>query len=286
MAARLNVDESKLMGTLKATVCKNMSDEEVMAYTVVCNEYNLNPFIREIFAFPAKGGGIVPVVSVDGWIKILNQHPAMDGIEFAWEYDAKGELSSCTSIIWRKDRSRPVKVTEYYSECVRNTDPWKMKHRMLRHKALKEGGRVAFGFSGIFDEDEARDLVVEIEPPKISVATAAASTPARERKPRTIEAQPGAIATNPESAQPAATPTSDTEIAERSLQDRLADLVTGEGCTFDHFTITARELNMLTGADVDAGSFAELSDDLCKRCLAAHRGLKTALKVAKEGLAK
>jgi hypothetical protein len=30
-----------------------------------------------------------------------------------------------------------------------------MEHRMLRHKATIQGARVAFGFSGITDEDEA-----------------------------------------------------------------------------------------------------------------------------------
>jgi hypothetical protein len=34
-----------------------------------------------------------------------------------------------------------------------------MPMRMLRHKAIKESGRVAFGFSGITDEDEAGDII-------------------------------------------------------------------------------------------------------------------------------
>ena len=49
-------------------------------------------------------------------------------------------------------------MTEYYSECVRSTDPWKMKHRMLRHKALIQAARYAFGFSGIYDEDEGAKI--------------------------------------------------------------------------------------------------------------------------------
>ena len=62
-------------------------------------------------------------------------------------------------MVYRKDRSRPTKVTEYFAECARATEPWKQfPRRMLRHKAVKEAVRVAFGISGITDEDEARDI--------------------------------------------------------------------------------------------------------------------------------
>lgn len=159
MAERLNLEPGKMMETLKHTVFKNATDHELAALVVVANEFGLSPFLKEIYAFPAKGGGIVPVISVDGWTKLANQHPQMDGLEFEWEHDEKtGALISCTAIIYRKDRTRPVKVTEYLEECRRPTDPWKMVHRMLRHKALIQCSRVAFGFSGAYDEDEGRDF--------------------------------------------------------------------------------------------------------------------------------
>lgn len=166
MASRLNVDPSKLHGTLKATVFKNASDEELLALVVVANEYRLNPLTKEIYAFPAKGGGIVPVVSVDGWISMVNDHPAMDGMEFDDHHD-EGKLVAVTCRIFRKDRQRPIEVTEYLSECKRQTDAWKMEHRMLRHKALIQCARYAFGFSGVTDEDEAADTPAmrDVTPP-------------------------------------------------------------------------------------------------------------------------
>lgn len=158
MAARLNVEESSLLKTLKETVCKGCSDAELIAFSVVANEYNLNPFIKEIYAFPAKGGGLIPVISIDGWISMVNDHPQMDGMEFEMNANEKGDLESCTCTIFRKDRSRPIIVTEYLSECRRPTEPWKMEHRMLRHKSLMQCARYAFGFSGVTDEDEAEDM--------------------------------------------------------------------------------------------------------------------------------
>jgi phage recombination protein Bet len=155
MSSRLSVDPDKMLDTLKQTVFKGASNAELIALTVVSNEYGLNPFLKEIYAFPAKGGGIVPVVSVDGWISMINRQANLDGIEF--EMDEKGE--ACTCRIYVKDRSRPVVVTEYLSECARKSEPWTaMPKRMLRHKSLIQCARVAFGFSGIYDEDEAAKI--------------------------------------------------------------------------------------------------------------------------------
>jgi phage recombination protein Bet len=157
MAGKFNVDPAKLLSTLKNTVFKGASDDELMSLVIVANEYGLNPLTKEIYAFPAKGGGIVPVVSIDGWLRMMNDHPQFDGIEFEF-CESDGKLISCTAMIYRKDRKHPTSVTEYLGECRRNTDPWKMEHRMLRHKATIQCARVAFGFSGITDEDEAERI--------------------------------------------------------------------------------------------------------------------------------
>lgn len=159
MAARYSLEPDKLFATLKATVFKGASNEELVALVVVSNEYKLNPFLKQIYAFPDKRGGIVPVVSVDGWLRIVNDQDALDGVEFEWEWDDKGKPVSCTGIIWVKGRSKPVRIPEYFEECQRNTDPWRqMPRRMLRHKALIQAARVAFGLGGVFDEDEAADI--------------------------------------------------------------------------------------------------------------------------------
>ena len=158
MAAKINVDPAKLHATLKATVFKGASDEELLALVVVAKTYGLNPLLKELYAFPAKGGGIVPVVSIDGWVSMVNGHAQMDGMDFEEHYSEAGKLEAITCQLWRKDRSRPISVTEHLSECKRSTEPWKMEHRMLRHKALMQCARYAFGFSGVTDEDEAADI--------------------------------------------------------------------------------------------------------------------------------
>jgi phage recombination protein Bet len=109
MAERFGVDPDKMMGTLKATAFKGeVSNEQMMALLVVADSYGLNPWTKEIYAFPDKNNGIVPVVGVDGWSRIINSHPQFDGIDFEQDAD------SCTCTIHRKDRGHPIRVTEYF----------------------------------------------------------------------------------------------------------------------------------------------------------------------------
>lgn len=167
MAQKFNMDPRAFEATVRSTVMPSQhTNEQFAALMMVAKEYDLNPLTKEIYAFPAKGGGIVPVVSIDGWVNLVNSHPACDGFEFEFEH-ADGKLVSCTCKMYRKDRSRPVTVTEYLAECKRNTDPWKMEHRMLRHKAMIQAARYAFGFSGIYDEDEGSKIAEmrDVTPP-------------------------------------------------------------------------------------------------------------------------
>lgn len=165
MAERFGVDPDKMMGTLKATAFKGeVSNEQMMALLVVADSYGLNPWTKEIYAFPDRNHGIVPVVGVDGWSRIINSNPNFDGMEFV-----DGELNDKKVPQWiecrmhRKDRSHPVAVREYFAEVFRDVGPWKSHpRRMLRHKAMIQCARLAFGFVGIFDEDEAERIREEI----------------------------------------------------------------------------------------------------------------------------
>jgi phage recombination protein Bet len=215
MADKFGMEPNAFEATVRATCMrpdKNgrvPSREEFAAFLLVAKEYDLNPLTKEIYAFPQKGGGIVPIVSVDGWLKLINSHPQFDGMELTDGLDAKGELASVTCSLWRKDRSRPVTMTEYLKECIRDTEPWKMKHRMLRHKALIQAARYAFGFAGIYDPDEGERIVENVDaapaipipptPPSLGVAQSAerlavnedvaGSSPASQANPKIEEIQ-------------------------------------------------------------------------------------------------
>lgn len=163
-AERLGMGDGEgLLETLKATAFKPAkvngqyvapTDAQLTALLVVANQYGLNPWTKEIYAFPDKQGGIVPVVGVDGWSRIINTNVMYDGVEFTQDAD------SCACTIWRKDRTHPTTVTEWMVECRGTMGPWLTHpYRMLRHKALIQCARLAFGFVGIYDLDEAERIM-------------------------------------------------------------------------------------------------------------------------------
>lgn len=173
-AARYGVKPKDVGEILKNTVFKGATDEQLAALLIVAEKFNLNPFTREIYAFPDKGGGIVPLVGIDGWYRIVNENPQLDGFEFNYaEKTSKvAAKENCPDwiecVIYRKDRTRPIVVREYMEECFKSgSGPWSSHpRRMLRHKAFIQAARMAFGFSGIYDEDEAQRMaearVVEV----------------------------------------------------------------------------------------------------------------------------
>ena len=246
MASRFSVEPVKLLETLRATVFQNATNEELLALTVVANQYGLNPFTREIYAFPKKGGGIQPVISIDGWLCMMNSHPQFDGIEY--EFSGEDDDTACTATVHVKGRSKPVRVTEYLTECRRNTDPWNTyPRRMLRHKTTIQAARVAFGFSGALDEDavnsgEVIDTVV---------------LPAEPKKPEP----------NP----------SDQSQDKKEPHQELADVVTSAGHTFDQFRAWLIAGKHVSDADALSG-YEDLPPTICQRLLRGKAGMIAQLK--------
>lgn len=162
MAGRLKVQEQELHNIIMNTVMPTgkyanpVTTDQFVSFLAVANEYRLNPLTKEVYAFPTKGGGIQPIVSIDGWLKIINNHAEFDGMEFEDSIGPDGGLSAVTCKIYRKDRKHPTSMTEYMIECKGTSEPWnKWPARMLRHKATIQAARYAFGLSGIIDQDEA-----------------------------------------------------------------------------------------------------------------------------------
>src|SRR6056297_1201531 len=89
MAARIGADPEELLATLQQGVFKDAKPAEFQALVITAQEYQLNPILKELYAFPAKGGGIVPIVSIDGWLKIINRQPNLDGLKVEFSEDGK-----------------------------------------------------------------------------------------------------------------------------------------------------------------------------------------------------
>ena len=175
LSERLNVPAEQLKKTLMATAfatCRN--DDEFLSAVIVANEYRLNPFTKEIYAFPSKQGGVIPIVSTDGWNKLMTTHPDYKSHEYTFSDEmetiegAKPCPVWCEVIIHKQDGSK-IAVREYLDEVYRPVfvkdgralpGPWQTHtKRMLRHKTKIQAAREAFGFGGIYDEDEGKRII-------------------------------------------------------------------------------------------------------------------------------
>lgn len=204
-ASRFNIDPDRVFDIMRATCFRQkngtVTNEQMVALLVVANQYGLNPFTKEIYAF-ADSGGIVPVVGIDGWIRLANEHPQYDGLEtqfgpyeeqtiarLGWGTEKGQKVLKRTPVygpewvtvtVHRKDRTKPTVVTEFLNECWRDTDPWNTSPgRMLRHRGIIQAFRLAFGFAGIQGEDEAEGVVMaraeelkQLEAPAVTAAQA------------------------------------------------------------------------------------------------------------------
>ena len=176
-AAKFGVDGNKMLSTLKATAFRqrdgsDISNEQMMALLVVADQYGLNPFTKEIYAFPDRNNGVIPVIGIDGWSRIINANSQFDGIEFRQSEEIIEIVGAQKCPVWiecviyRKDRNHPTVVREYLDEVYRApfkagmSGPWQTHtKRFLRHKAMIQCARIAFGYVGIYDQDEGERIL-------------------------------------------------------------------------------------------------------------------------------
>jgi hypothetical protein len=91
----------------------------------------------------------------------MQEAKAFNGYDVRWseetvEWEGKQVPSWCEITIYRRDIEHQITHREWFDEVRRNTGPWKSHpRRLLEHKTLIQTARRAFGFAGIYDEDEA-----------------------------------------------------------------------------------------------------------------------------------
>jgi hypothetical protein len=120
--------------------------KEQVAY--ITQHYQIDPLLGDI-TIHYQNGRWVPHITMDGWMKIINQHPAFCGIDFqeAQELiDGVPQWISCT--IYRQDRVIPITVREYYLELKQESSLWlEIPRRLLRFRSMQQCARLALGIS-------------------------------------------------------------------------------------------------------------------------------------------
>ncbi len=112
-------------------------------------QHRLDPKADEIDLVQYEVGQWQALITINGWAKLINAQPAFCGIEFAESKEHDGAIPrwmSCT--IYRTDRVKPITVKEYLVELKTEHPCWQvMPRRMLRHRAMQQCARLAFGIT-------------------------------------------------------------------------------------------------------------------------------------------
>nr|WP_298057453.1 recombinase RecT [uncultured Halomonas sp.] len=173
MASRYGVDSIKFWNALKTVAFRQQdgsapTDDQMLALCVVADQYGLNPMTKEIYAF-ADRGAVVPVVGVDGWVSMVTRQKDFRGVHFTYsDQMVRMPGANVDGHVWvectiTREGVGPITVREYLDEVYkppgRRAGPWQSHtKRMHRHKAFVQAARMTYGFSGIYDPDEATNI--------------------------------------------------------------------------------------------------------------------------------
>ena len=119
----------------------------ILALLRTASEHRLDPIKDEVNLTQYEDGSWQVFITVDGWSKLMNQHPAFCGIEFTESPESINNVPAWISCsIYRTDRAIPTTVREYLLEVQNDHAIWqKMPRRMLRHRVMQQCARIAFG---------------------------------------------------------------------------------------------------------------------------------------------
>ena len=123
-------------------------------------KHGLDPFADEISIHQYEDGHWQTFITIDGWSKLINNHPAFSGIGFTESTELVGGIPTWMGCaIYRNDRVVPIEVKEYLCEIQTEHSIWKdMPRRMLRHRVIAQCARLAFGVS-VPENNKVRKLV-------------------------------------------------------------------------------------------------------------------------------
>lgn len=121
--------------------------QTLLALLRIAREHDLDPLKEEVALALYDDSHWQAYITVEGYAKILNSHPAFDGITFSQSDESGNGIPFWMEcIIYRKDRSHPIVVREYFDEVKRDQAIWqKMPRRMLRHRVLQQCAKIAIG---------------------------------------------------------------------------------------------------------------------------------------------
>jgi hypothetical protein len=142
-AKALDLEETELQAWIDLQVMA--PKQTLLGLLRIARENSLDPLKEEVALALYDDSRWQSYITVEGYSRILNRHPAFDGIAFnqsAEESNGVPIWMECS--IYRKDRIMPIVVREYFEEVKREQAIWqKMPRRMLRNRVMQQCAKLA-----------------------------------------------------------------------------------------------------------------------------------------------
>lgn len=143
-AKALDLEETELQAWIDLQVL--VPKQTLLALLRIAKENHLDPLKKEVSLALYDDCHWQAYITVEGYSKILNNHPAFDGIAFNQSEESANGIPlwmECT--IYRKDRSHPFIVREYFEEARGKHMLWqRIPRRLLRHSVMRQCAKFAF----------------------------------------------------------------------------------------------------------------------------------------------
>ena len=167
-----------LVDTIKSTVAKGSTDEELYMFLQVASMYGLNPFMKEIWFVKNKDDSVMIMTSRDGYLKIAKQDSnfskcqsmavyendefememtmgEVTNITHKFKQSDRGKLIGAYAILKTKDHNNLVSYMTY-REYAKNTPVWRSyPSAMIRKVAENDVLKRFADISGIQTVEDA-----------------------------------------------------------------------------------------------------------------------------------
>lgn len=168
-AAMLGVEPKKLCNLLRNVWHTSqgqppLTDAEMFIGLSMIARYELDPVAKEVYVTRGKKG-LMTIVGIDGWVKILHRTSYFNGFTQEKKYDG-GKVVSITTMIYSKTHDYPFPYEALMKEYMRVAGDVAniLPVHMLGIFSLRHAARLFVPLSGICMEEEARFAEGRSEP--------------------------------------------------------------------------------------------------------------------------
>ena len=160
------------INTIKNTVAKGATNDELKMFIHLCNTYDLDPFAKEIWFIKYRDQTSI-ITSRDGYLKIANRNShfkgmssdvvysgdkfikTKDGVQHAYGISNRGKPVGAYALVYRDDRDIPAYFYAPISDYGKNSGVWgQYPHAMILKVAEAMALKRAFSISGLTTQEE------------------------------------------------------------------------------------------------------------------------------------